>query len=95
MENGVVTLNAQNAKVSIARIFELIENLGSATRTFSAHLQGEYEKSNLAWMKELVNEAGKLESVGTTNLRALEDLQVGLNKYVNELTEYSEDKTGL
>lgn len=93
--NGQVVLNANAARASIAKVSELVGNMGAATRTYKSILENEYEKSNLGWMRAIVTEAGKLEDAITVTTTALEDLNTSMARYTNQVEGYSDDTTGL
>lgn len=93
--SGQVVLNANKARASISKIAELVSNMGAATRTYKNILEVEEGKSNLGWMRLIVQEASKLEQAITTTTSAVEDLTVAMNRYTNEAENYSDDATGL
>lgn len=90
-----VVINASRARASISKVGELVSNMGAATRTYRNILEVEHEKSNLGWMRAIADEAGKLEDAISQTSSALEDLNISMTKYVNQVENYSDDTTGL
>jgi hypothetical protein len=90
-----IVVDANQASRSVRLITEFVENIGSAATTYKQVLEDMHNESDLKFLSKLATSMGTIESNVKRLTANLVDIQAGLNKYINQVQDFSEDMSGL
>lgn len=87
-----ITIDYEGVTKAIREIVEDVTNITTAATLFRDEVEVAYGQQDLAFLRSISEEMGKVESAAKQLQTTFVDIKDSLNKYIREFDAYEDDK---